>query len=90
MTMMLGLTLMTSNAQAAPLDSSAYEYYPVPSQRDQAQPMYLEPYYSPNSYAYGNIMQPQIKRTVGSAVKRERIIMDAMGGDYLIRKRTLL
>ncbi|KAI1726961.1 hypothetical protein Ddc_04239 [Ditylenchus destructor] len=90
MTMMLGLTLMTSNAQAAPLDTSAYEYYPVPSQRDQAQLMYLEPYYSPNSYAYGNIMQPQIKRTAGSAVKRERIIMDAMGGDYLIRKRTLL
>lgn len=28
------------------------------------------------------------KRSANTPVKRERIIMDALGGDYLIRKRT--
>lgn len=29
------------------------------------------------------------KRSANTPVKRERIIMDALGGDYLIRKRTV-
>uniref|UniRef100_A0A915DPU6 Uncharacterized protein n=1 Tax=Ditylenchus dipsaci TaxID=166011 RepID=A0A915DPU6_9BILA len=69
---------------AAPLDSS-YEFYPYSGQQPQV--FLVEPYYGGSGY--GNILSSPYKRSSGSAVKRERIVMDAMGGDYLIRKRTL-
>lgn len=31
----------------------------------------------------------RLMKRAASAVKRERIIMDAMGGDYLVRKRSI-
>lgn len=43
----------------------------------------------PMRIIYAAERDPTINRLIKRAVKRERIIMDALGGDYLVRKRGL-
>uniref|UniRef100_A0AC35GV07 Uncharacterized protein n=1 Tax=Panagrolaimus sp. PS1159 TaxID=55785 RepID=A0AC35GV07_9BILA len=49
--------------------------------------------YPRDEYVYPASRNPlnlyRLMKRAASAVKRERIIMDAMGGDYLVRKRSV-